>query len=170
MTDQVIKTIKDDFRKYLQEESFHRVKKCLKLLNEKEVWHKPNANSNSMGTIVVHLMGNITQYIHSALGKEDDTRDRDTEFLNNQGFTKEELTEKFGVVVSKACEIVDGLTLTQITENYSVQGFQMSGLSIITHVIEHCSYHVGQITYYTKLAKDIDTGYYDGLDLNQLNE
>ncbi|NNE27326.1 MAG: DUF1572 family protein [Saprospiraceae bacterium] len=169
MTDQIIQNIKADFRKYLFQESLHRIEKCLNKLTAEEVWHKPNTHSNSMGVIVVHLMGNITQYIHSALGHEKDVRDRDLEFVNNAKLSKEELFQGIREVITKACLIVDQLTVNQVTKTYFVQGFEMSGLSIMMHVVEHCSYHVGQITYYTKLVKDIDTAYYGGMDLNQLN-
>jgi len=170
MTDELIKNIKSDFRKYLYEESCHRVEKCLNYLNPEELWHKPNENSNSMGVIVVQLMGNITQYIISALGQEEDTRQRDTEFEQKPELDSHQLTQSFRDVVLKACRVVEGLSGEQINRKYSVQGFEMTGLSIITHVIEHCSYHVGQITYFTKLVKDIDMAYYGDLDLNQLNE
>jgi len=40
-------------------------------------------------------------------------------------------------------------------------------VSILVHVVEHFSYHVGQITYYVKSRKGIDLKYYSGIDLNQ---
>jgi len=48
----------------------------------------------------------------------------------------------------------------------SVQCYVETNLSILVHVIEHFSYHVGQITYITKMLLDIDTGYYAGQSLN----
>jgi len=50
-----------------------------------------------------------------------------------------------------------------------VQGFRLSGTGIIIHVVEHLSYHTGQIAFWTKILKDKDLGFYDGMDLNTKN-
>ncbi|MCB0557948.1 MAG: hypothetical protein H6573_01880 [Lewinellaceae bacterium] len=46
-----------------------------------------------------------------------------------------------------------------------VQTFEETGLSILVHVAEHFSYHVGQVTYYVKIRKDIDLAYYGNIPL-----
>ena len=50
-----------------------------------------------------------------------------------------------------------------------VQGSAHSGIGIIVHVTEHYSYHTGQIIFLTKLYKNIDMGFYAGMDLNKRN-
>jgi uncharacterized damage-inducible protein DinB len=50
-----------------------------------------------------------------------------------------------------------------------VQGFEVTGFSVVVHVIEHFSYHTGQITTLTKFLTNKDTGYYAGIDLNKQN-
>jgi uncharacterized damage-inducible protein DinB len=40
-------------------------------------------------------------------------------------------------------------------------------LSILVHVVEHFSYHTGQIAYAVKAGKDLDLGFYRGVDLNR---
>ena len=62
--------------------------------------------------------------------------------------------------------MLTGLDPAALTRNWAVQGFSETGTAIILHVMEHFSYHVGQITLHTKLLLDIDTGYYAGQDLN----
>src|SRR6202163_3786639 len=57
-----------------------RLIRCLKMLPEKEIWWRPNAASNSAGNLVLHLSGNVRQWIISGLGDEQDKRDRDREF------------------------------------------------------------------------------------------
>jgi uncharacterized damage-inducible protein DinB len=52
----------------------------------------------------------------------------------------------------------------------SVQGFNYSAIGIIIHVVEHYSYHTGQIIFWTKLLKNRDMGFYAGVDLNRRNE
>ena len=51
----------------------------------------------------------------------------------------------------------------------SVQGFQLSGIGIVVHVVEHYSYHTGQISFWTKQLKNKDLRFYAGLDLNVQN-
>ena len=69
-----------------------RIKKCLNQLSEEEVWKKPNATTNSIGNLIIHLCGNITQYIHSSLGNHLDTRNRDLEFSTEGGLSKNVLS------------------------------------------------------------------------------
>ncbi|HAA22856.1 MAG TPA: hypothetical protein DCP28_30350, partial [Cytophagales bacterium] len=74
-------------QRYL-DECLGRVGRCLDEITEEEVWKRPNANSNSMGNLVIHLQGNITQYIISSLGGAPDLRERDAEFAATEGADK----------------------------------------------------------------------------------
>lgn len=151
-------------------ENTPRIKKCLDELNEEEVWMRPNDSSNSVGNLILHLCGNIRQYIISSLGGEKDTRERDKEFETKGGKTKAELFEKLTVTVDQAVEVIKKLDEESILEVRSVQGFSYSGVGNIIHVVEHYSYHTGQIAFWTKLLKDKNLGFYDGVDLNTKNE
>ena len=149
--------------------NYPRIETCLNLLSEVEVWHKPNSSSNSIGNLILHLSGNITQYILSALGGEEDNRNRDLEFSERGILDKTGLLSKIKSTAEKAESIIKGLTEEQLLKNYEVQGFTLSGIAIIIHVVEHYSYHTGQITLLTKLLKDTDTGFYKNMDLNIKN-
>jgi uncharacterized damage-inducible protein DinB len=63
-------------------------------------------------------------------------------------------------------EKIELISPTMLLQHYEVQGFQENGVSILIHVTEHFSYHVGQITHITKLLNNLDTGYYADVDLN----
>lgn len=143
-----------------------RLQKCLMEISEEELWQRPNEYSNSVGNLIVHLCGNITQYIHSALGKEPDIRERDLEFNRTGGLTRQEAFTKIEAVTEMAIKILKQQKEKDLVKMYEVQGFRMSGIAIIIHVTEHYSYHVGQIGYYVKMMKNIDLGYYAGEDLN----
>ena len=71
------------------------------MLSDTELWLRSNSSSNSIGNLVLHLCGNMTQYIVSALGNNDDNRNRDSEFSANDGFTAAELLEKMKEVNDK---------------------------------------------------------------------
>ena len=151
-------------------ENTPRIKICLDLLTEEEIWQRPNQPSNSIGNLILHLCGNITQYIISSLGNQPDQRNRDGEFSAGSGHSKSELFLKLSQTVQNAVEIIRGMSEEELLKKRAVQGFTFSGIGNIIHVVEHYSYHTGQIVYWTKLLKDKDLGFYKGIDLNVKNE
>lgn len=153
---------------YLNENT-PRIKKCLDKLSDEEIWNRPNDSTNSIANLMLHLNGNITQWILSSLGNEPDHRERDKEFSTTGGFTKEELFQKLSQTVAKATDVISKLTEEELLKVRTVQGFQHTGIAIIVHVTEHYSYHTGQIALITKLMKNRDLGFYANVDLNRKN-
>ncbi len=155
---------------YRIEESTKRVIKCLQEIDEEEIWIPPNDNSNSIGNLILHLCGNIRQYIISGLGEAEDIRVRAQEFTTKTGFTKAELLNQLSTTTSGAIRIIKESDDYKLTRIYSVQGFQLSGIGIIIHVTEHYSYHTGQIAFWTKQLKNKDLRFYGDIDLNGKNK
>ena len=150
-------------------ENTPRIAKCLAELSEAEVWQRPNTSSNSVGNLILHLCGNITQYIHSSLGQQADIRQRDAEFSARASHSKQELLELLEQTVATALGVIRQTTAEEWLRPRQVQGFTLSGIGIAIHVAEHYSYHTGQIAFWTKLLKDKDLGFYGDTDLNVLN-
>jgi len=146
-----------------------KIEQCLEELTEEEIWLQPNDSSNSVGNLMLHLNGNITQYIVSSLGSREDMRERDKEFNTREGYDKNELRRMLSSLISEIKSIINNLTNEDLLKVRSVQGFELSGLAIVLHVVEHYSYHTGQIVFWTKLLKNKDLGFYKNLDLNQKN-
>jgi uncharacterized damage-inducible protein DinB len=146
-----------------------RINVCLDMLTEEEVWHKPNQSSNSIANLVLHLCGNMTQYVLSSLGGQPDNRERDKEFSAEGGFTKQELFQKLSSVVAKVVHVLEEQDEASLLHTRTVQGFTKTGLSIVLHITEHYSYHTGQIALLTKLITNKDLGFYKGFDLNAKN-
>ena len=157
--------IKEEFKRRMEEESLMRINACLDLMTEDHIWYSPNENVNSVGNLVLHLCGNITQYILATLGEEKDDRERSLEFSSHKSHDRKSLKDNINKVIEKAVEVVEQKSLTELTQAYEVQGFTEKGFAIVIHVIEHTSYHTGQITTLCKWLEDVDTKYYDGLDL-----
>ncbi len=166
MDNTVIEIIKKEFHLRVIEESLSRIDQCLQALSQEELWYKHNDNTNPIGNLVLHLDGNIRQYIISGVGGERDVRVRAKEFEQGYNYNAAELIGQLRLTLLKANELVQQLASEQLHEEVTIQGFQHTRLSAIIHVIEHLSYHVGQITFYTKYVKDVDTAYYGGLDLD----
>ncbi|MGB5404107.1 MAG: DinB family protein [Robiginitalea sp.] len=150
-------------------ESLEKIQGCLVELDEEAFWCEPNKNSNSPATLLRHLQGNISQYITSGLGGAEDQRDREAEFTGKDLRNRKDVEADFFEVARKAADLIRTLPETALVQRKRVQGFELSGLGIILHVVEHLSYHTGQLVYLTKHLRDIDLGFYKGYDLNQKN-
>lgn len=158
-----------DSAQYRMEECMRMIRKSFEQLTEEDIWQRPNASSNSIGNIILHLCGNIRQYAIASLGDETDIRERDREFAARSGWDKAALLKMFEDTTTQAITTIkraDGSNLIRIRQ---VQGFGLSGIGIIMHVVEHLSYHTGQIAFWTKCLKDADLGFYKGIDLNRKN-
>jgi len=56
--------------------------------------------------------------------------------------------------------IIESLSETDLNESYKVQVYNENGINILIHVIEHFSYHTGQIALLTKLISDKALNFY----------
>ena len=152
-------------RQHLLEEGFPRLRKCLHELSEEELWQRPNTSSNAAGNLVLHLCGNVRQWVLSALGGAPDIRQRAREFSEQGTQSREELLNCLDELEAEVSALLPTLSPEQLLQTYEVQIFRPTGMGILIHVTEHFSYHLGQITYIVKMLKDRDMGYYDNTDL-----
>jgi len=150
-------------------ENTEKITTCLNEFEEADIWKRPNENSNSAGNLILHLCGNIRQYVISSLGQSPDIRERDKEFSADDGYSKSELIKKLTDTVEQTINIIRHTTGEELLRRRQVQGYFHSGMAIIIHVTEHYSYHTGQIIFWTKLLKDKDLGFYAGVNLNIKN-
>ncbi len=145
----------------------HRIISCLQKLDDDQLYYSPNINSNSVNNQVLHLDGNVRQWLIASMSDAEDNRQRPTEFDSNNRKSQAELILILKKLEEDIRTVFVSIENIDLTKKQSVQCYTESNLSIIVHVIEHFSYHVGQITYITKMLLDIDTGYYAGQELNK---
>ncbi|MCB9080197.1 MAG: DUF1572 family protein [Lewinellaceae bacterium] len=157
-------------KRRLFDESAPRILRCLEELSEAAVWERPNPQSNSAGNLVLHLCGNVRQWIVAALGNQADNRQRQQEFDEQGPIPKAELYRLLAVLEADVNTTLDQLQPGDLLRTYAVQGFSETGLSILIHVIEHFSYHTGQLAYLTKARLGTDLGFYRGHDLEAKND
>jgi len=146
-------------------EGFPRLRQCLAMLTEEEIWRRPNPHSNAVGNLVLHLCGNVLQWIGSGLGGLPDKRRRQLEFGERGPVPREELLAKLKEAEETVRTVLAGIGPDDLLALHPVQTFEENGLSILVHVTEHFSYHTGQVTYFTKALKDLDLGYYKNIVL-----
>ena len=155
---------------YRMDESLRMIEISLSKVSEVQVWQKPNASLNSIGNLILHLCGNMTQYGIASLQETEDTRQRDLEFSTEGGLTKEELLEKLKDTVNEVKATFHSVSMKRLLALKQVQGFNFSGIGNIIHAVEHFSYHTGQIAFWVKQLNNEQLGFYDGHNLNTLNE
>src|SRR3984893_12336379 len=134
-----------------------RLIRCLKMLSEDEIWWRQNAASNSAGNLVLHLSGNVRQWIISGLGNAEDCRDRDREFAERGPIRRGALIALIRKTVDEACGVLGRLPEGSLLRKYRIQGFRVSGMYAVSQVVTLFAYHTGQIIYVTnmKLGKDL---------------
>ncbi len=133
-----------------------RIARCLGMLSEKEIWWRGNSASNSVGNLVLHLEGNVRQWIVSGLGGAPDRRQRDKEFAERGPLARRKLTAMLKRTVTEACRTLEELSARDLARRRVIQGFGVSGFKAVAHVTEHFAYHTGQIAYATKLLRRRD--------------
>lgn len=163
------KALIEEFKQRVFAESYERIYRCLSLINDDDLWMSPSKNLPTVGNLVLHLCGNARQWILSGLGEATDNRDREAEFVIHKNIKKSDLIFLMENLKTNLNEVLDHIPEHRIHDYTHIQGFKTTGFSAIVHVIEHFSYHTGQITTLTKWITNKETGYYSGLDLNQLN-
>ena len=144
-------------RHLLSQVYFPRIAVCLHELTAEQIWWRPNPASNSVGNLVLHLEGNVRQWIVSGLGGTPDSRVRDLEFSEAGPIPSRWLIARLRRAVTDAGRVMGKLDGEALARVYSIQGFRVIGLRAVLHVAEHFSHHAGQIILLTKLlvGKDL---------------
>jgi uncharacterized damage-inducible protein DinB len=140
----------------LAKQNLPLIVKCLQQLSEKEIWWRPNSASNSAGNLVLHLCGNVRQWIIAGLGGVEFKRERDREFAERGPIPRQVLITQLRQTVRDACRVLAHLSDYSLSEKLDIQGYHVTGLYAAFHVAEHFGYHTGQIIYITKLKRAQD--------------
>lgn len=140
-----------------------RMKECVAPLSDEQIWWRPNEASNSIGNLLLHLDGNVRQWLVDSFNKNQDQRDRPAEFAAQSGLSAADLLSRLGATLDEAAKVLDRLTADELLAPYEIQGYQVRGLDAVYQVVEHFGLHYGQIVYIVKslLAKDL--GFYKEL-------
>jgi uncharacterized damage-inducible protein DinB len=155
---------RDFSRHKLLEEYWPRLRSCVESLSDEQVWWRPNESSNSVGNLLLHLNGNVRQWLVSSFRRLDDHRDRAAEFKADRIIPASTLVTRLGATLKDASDVLASLTESDLLETFSIQGYTVTGLEVVYHVVEHFGMHYGQIVYISKLLRAEDLGFYRELD------
>jgi uncharacterized damage-inducible protein DinB len=133
-----------------------RLEACLRELSPEQIWWRANPASNSVGNLALHLEGNVRQWIVSGLGGAPDRRERDLEFSALGPIPRPILLARLRQAATDAGRVLRKLDAAALARTYSIQGFRVTGLRAVFHVVEHFSHHAGQIILLTKMLAGKD--------------
>ncbi len=155
LADDFIDVSRRQFRTRLE-----RIEVCVGRLSEDQLWSRAHEVENAVGNLVLHLCGNIRQWILSGVGGAADDRDRDAEFARRDPLPAEELTRRLRDVIDEADAVIARLSPADLAERRQIQGYDVTLLEAVYHVVEHLAEHTGQIIWATKRATGADLGFY----------
>lgn len=158
----------------LREDYLLKIRGALIILNDEQMWWRPNDDSNSIGNLMLHLAGNLRQWIIAGVGGEADVRQRAREFAPCYQAGKDMLLEILQTTMDEADavlarlenEVMAAHSDAPLQRICTTQGFAQTVLDAVFHAVEHCSYHTGQIVFLAKWQTAGSVRFYDERQLN----
>ncbi|MEW6731113.1 MAG: DinB family protein [Acidobacteriota bacterium] len=150
----------DGSRAFLSKDYLAKIARCIERLSEEDIWWRANEESNSIGNLLLHLAGNVRQWIISGIGGADDHRVRQQEFAERTIIPKSELLANLQATLMEADAVLAKVDPASLLEKRTIQGKEVSIMYAIYHVVEHFSMHTGQIILVTKLRTNRDLEFY----------
>jgi len=147
-------------REYLTAHYLPKIRGAVEPLAEEDLWWRPNPASNSIGNLMLHLAGNIRQWITSGVGGAPDRRNRPAEFAAQDGPSRAELLSTLAQAVGEVDAVLANTDPDTLHRACRIQGRDVNVLEAIYHVVEHFGMHTGQILYIAKLRSARDLGFY----------
>lgn len=156
---------------YLRGVYLPRLARALDTLPAADLWWRPHPECIAFGTILVHLEGNVRQWILSGIAGHTDARERDAEFAadgNCETRSSRELLAALRATIQEAAAAIESLSEARLAESVCVQGYDNTVQSAILHVVEHFSWHTGQAVWIAKARGGQGHGlsFYDDSELN----
>ena len=145
--------------KKLEQMTSH-IETCLSKLGYDLIWARKAGHENTVGNLVLHLEGNVRQWIIHGIGGVPDVRQRDLEFSTEGGLTSPALSSHLRKTTNEAMEIIGGLSSSRLAELTTPQHDTVSVLEAIYQVVGHFQQHTGQIMFVTKQLTGDSLGFY----------
>ena len=146
-------------------EYLRRIEHCAALLSPGQFWWRANPKCNSIANLLLHLCGNLSQWVLEGLGGRAYERHRREEFAAREGEPGAALATRLQGVVAECIEVVRGLSDGELRAEHTIQGTTRSGFGVLLHAVEHMAYHTGQIIHITKelVGEQADIEFYPHL-------
>ena len=154
--DGIAQTFLDKSRRLIASDYVPKIERCLDDLTDADIWWRPNEASNSIGNLVLHLCGNVTMWILGGVGALPFERHRQQEFDERRNIPASELKSRLRGVVEQADKVLSAVGPEDLLSRRQIQGYDVSVLEAIYHVVEHFGMHTGQIIVLSKARLGYD--------------
>ena len=151
-------------RYWLTKEYPIKIRHCVDALPRTGVWARPNQTSNSVGNLIMHLTGNVSEWILGGVGGRQISRNRASEFALREGADGATLLENLDAVLKEADAVLASLTEKDLDRSIVIQDRDTTVLGAVYHVVEHFAMHTGQIIYMTKMYAAGKIHFYEDAD------
>jgi Protein of unknown function (DUF1572) len=131
-------------------EALKRITHCLGQLTDDQVWWRSDEQQNSIGNLILHLCGNLRQWIVAGLGGAKDVRTRPQEFSERGPISKAELVSRLQQVVREASTALSSMTAVELLRVRRIQGFDVTALRAIFESVPHFRGHTQEIIHITR--------------------
>jgi uncharacterized damage-inducible protein DinB len=138
-------------RYWLTKEYPIKLRHCVDALPPAAVWARPNQSCNSIGNLLLHLTGNVREWIVGGVGGQSVERNRAGEFKQKRGADASTLLADLETVLAQADSVMAALSGNDLERTLVIQERETTVLGAIYHVVEHFSMHTGQIVFLTKM-------------------
>lgn len=137
-------------RSLISSDYLPKIERCLDRLSDADIWWRPNETSNSIGNLILHLCGNVTMWIIGGVGALPFERHRQLEFDERRQIPSAELRRRLRGVVEQADEVMSAVRADELLNRRKIQGYDVTVLEAMYHVVEHFGMHTGQIILLSK--------------------
>ncbi len=135
---------------------------CVEMLTEEQMWRRGGEHENSVANLLLHLAGNMRQWILHGIAGHEDVRERDEEFSLEPTLSAAEARAVFVETLAESRKVIAELPMERLLEVIDPQPTgtwrHLTILEAIFQVVGHVQLHAGQIIVLTKqmVAKDLD--------------
>ena len=139
-----------------------KIASCLDKLSETQLHHRSGDYENSIVNLLLHLEGNIRQWILHGIDNQPDVRQRDNEFTLTPTTTGAEARTRLDATIDEAAKVIANLDPSRLLTIIDPQPTGIARhptiLEAIYKAVGHLEMHTGQIILLTKqlLATDLD--------------
>lgn len=133
------------------DEAVLKITHCVNQLTDEQIWWRSRDDMNSIGNLLLHLCGNLRQWIVAGVGGVPDTRNRPQEFAERGPIPKAELLPRLNDTVREAQAAMTRAAADQLLAPRRIQGFDVTPLGAIFHSIPHFRGHTQEIIHLTRV-------------------
>jgi hypothetical protein len=131
-------------------DALKRIRHCVDQLSDEQVWSRDGPAMNSIGNLILHLGGNVRQWIVAGMGGTADIRNRPTEFAERGPIAKAELQRRLEGAVTEATAVLARQTADDWLRTRRIQGYEVTGLEALLNTVPHFRGHTQEIVHMTR--------------------